>query len=266
MGPSNYYRPVFGWAYSLVARGFGLQPAAFHATSVALHLAVTLLVALGARRLFPDRRGEIAALAAGLLFAVYPAHAEAVAWIGDQVDLLTALFVLLALFSYLVASRTAADGRGGPDRSPTSSPASPRSRGRRCSWCSAPSRFPNGGARVRSGRPCAAPRRGSRPISRCSPSTSPCASMPSGSFSPRSYGVTASPAGAVAFAAGLLARYLAFLAVPFPARVLASVPAPTLLSPVAIAGLAAAAASRFWGSRRPPGAAGRGGRSSCRSP
>src|SRR5215218_8513104 len=101
VGPSNYYRPVFGWAYSLVARGFGLQPAAFHATSVALHIAVTLLVALGARRLFPDRRREVAALAAGLLFVVYPAHAEAVAWVGDQVDLLTALFVLLALFSYL---------------------------------------------------------------------------------------------------------------------------------------------------------------------
>src|SRR5947208_7927916 len=50
-GPSNYYRPVFGWAYSLVARGFGLSPMAFHATSVALHLAVTLLVAFGARRL-----------------------------------------------------------------------------------------------------------------------------------------------------------------------------------------------------------------------
>src|SRR5215218_3352630 len=84
-GPSNYYRPVFGWAYSLVARGFGLQPAAFHATSVALNIAVTLLVALGARRLFRDwrgdRKGEVAALAAGLLFAVYPAHAEAVAWI-----------------------------------------------------------------------------------------------------------------------------------------------------------------------------------------
>ena len=57
-GPSNYYRPVFGWAYSLVARGFGLQPAAFHAVSVALHLAVTLLVALGARRLIADGGGS----------------------------------------------------------------------------------------------------------------------------------------------------------------------------------------------------------------
>ncbi len=60
-----------------------------------------------------------------------------------------------------------------------------------------------------------------------------------GSFSPRNYGVTSSPAGAVAFAGGLFARYLAFLAVPFPTRILASVPPPTLLSPVAVAGLLA---------------------------
>src|SRR5205085_5954439 len=47
----------------------------------------------------------------------------------------------------------------------------------------------------------------------------------------------------VAFAAGLLARYLAFLVVPFPVQLLAGVPAPALLSPVAIAGLAAAGAA-----------------------
>jgi tetratricopeptide (TPR) repeat protein len=242
-GPSNYYRPVFGWAYSLVARGFGLQPAAFHATSVALHIAVTLLVALGARRLFPDhRRGEIAALAAGLLFAVYPAHAEAVAWIGDQVDLLTALFALLALFSYL----------------------SHKDRGGWTEWtgpfsyllaCLA--KEPGtalllvlGAVEVAEwrceGAVWTALRRAS---ARLAPYLAVFALYVAlrihalGGFSPRSYEVTASPAGAAAFAAGLFARYLAFLAVPFPARVLASVPAPTLLSPVAIAGLAAAGAA-----------------------
>jgi protein O-mannosyl-transferase len=241
-GPSNYYRPVFGWAYSLVARGFGLQPAAFHTTSVALHIAVTLLVALGARRLFPDRKGEVAALAAGLLFAVYPAHAEAVAWIGDQVDLLTALFVLLALYSYLSHK-----DRGG------------------WTWWAGPFAYllaclakePGtalilvlGAVEVsewrREGSVVAALRRAS---ARLAPYLAMFAVYVAlrihalGSFSPRSYGVTASPAGAAAFAAGLFARYLAFLAIPFPPRVLASVPSPTLLSPVAIAGLAAAGAA-----------------------
>jgi Tfp pilus assembly protein PilF len=239
-GPSNYYRPVFGWAYSLVARGFGLQPAAFHATSVVLHIAVTLLVALGARRLFPDRR--VAALAAGLLFAVYPAHAEAVAWIGDQVDLLTALFVLLALFSYLIhKDRGGWTGWAGPfayllaclAKEPGTALLLVLGAVEVSEW-------------RREGPVWTALRRAS---ARLAPYVAMFAVYVAlrihalGGFSPRSYGVTTSPASAAAFAAGLFARYLAFLAVPFPPRLLASVPAPTLLSPVAIAGLAAAAAA-----------------------
>jgi Tfp pilus assembly protein PilF len=239
-GPSNYYRPLFGWAYSLVARGFGLQPAAFHAVSVALQIAVTLLVALGARRLIPERRREIAALAAGLLFAVYPAHAEAVAWIGDQADLLTALFALLALFAYLAH----------------------KDRGGWAGWWTGPlfyllaclAKEPGTALILVLGAVEVAEwRRESSfaaALRRATARLAPYAAVVGvyvalrvhalGSFSPRSYGVTASPAGAAAFAAGLFARYLAFLAVPFPARVLASVPAPALHSPIAIAGLAAA--------------------------
>jgi hypothetical protein len=57
-------------------------------------------------------------------------------------------------------------------------------------------------------------------------------------FAPRDYRVTSSLAEALVFAAGLLGRYLAFLVYPFPTRVLASVPAPSLLSPSVIAGIA----------------------------
>ncbi len=238
-GPSNYYRPVFGWAYALVARGFGLQPAAFHAASVALQIAVTLLVALGARRLTDRGDRGIAALAAGLLFAVYPAHAETVAWIGDQADLLAALFVLLALFSYLShKDRGGWAGWAGPfaylfaclAKEPGTALILVLGAVEVAEW-------------RREGSFGAALRRAS---ARLAPYLAAVAVYVAlrvhalGSFSPRSYGVTASPAGAVAFAAGLFARYLAFLAVPFPARVLASVPAPALLSPVAVAGLAAA--------------------------
>jgi tetratricopeptide (TPR) repeat protein len=247
--PSNYYRPAFGWAYSLVARGFGLQPAPFHVVSVALQIAITLLVALGARRLvaarWGRRRGEVAALAAGLFFAVYPAHAEAVSWIGDQADLLTALFVLLALFSYL-------SHKDAPPEYPWSWTGwtGPVSYLFAC-LCKEPGAaliLVLGAVEVAEWR-----REGSlgAALRRATARLAPYVAMVAvyvalrlhalGSFSPRSYGVTASPAGAVAFAAGLLARYLAFLAVPFPARVLTSVPAPALLSAIAIAGLAAAA-------------------------
>jgi tetratricopeptide (TPR) repeat protein len=242
--PSNYYRPVFGWAYSLVARAFGLQPAPFHVVSVALHLAITLLVALGARRLsearWGPRRGELAGLAAGLFFAVYPAHAEAVSWIGDQADLLTALFVLLALFAYLRHK----------DRGGWVGWTGPVSYLLAC-LCKEPGTaliLVLGAVEIAEWR-----REGSlgAALRRAAARLAPYAAMVAayialrlhalGSFSPRSYGVTASPAEAVAFAAGLLPRYLAFLAVPFPARVLTSVAPPALLSPIAVAGLATAA-------------------------
>lgn len=236
--PSNYYRPLFGILYSLVARGFGLQPAAYHAVSVALHLAVTLLVAFGALRLLRGRRGEVGALAAGLLFAVHPAHAEAVAWIGDQVDPLTALIVLLALYTYLSRKdRGAWAGWTGP----------------LCYLLACLSKEPGTALLLVLGAVEAAEwrREGSFAIAirraslRLLPYIAVFAAYVAlrlhalGGFSPRSYGVTSSPAGAVAFAGGLFARYLAFLLIPFPARVLASVPSPTLLSPVAIAGLLA---------------------------
>jgi Tfp pilus assembly protein PilF len=236
--PSNYYRPVFGIFYSLVARGFGLQPAAYHAASVALHLAVTLLVALGARRLVPGRRGEIAALAAGLLFAVYPAHAEAVAWIGDQVDPLTALLALPALYAYL----------GRKDRGEGPGWAGPL-----CYLLACLAKEPGTALLLVLGAVEAAEwrREGSlgAALRRASLRLLPYVAVFAvyvalrlhalGSFAPRNYGVTSSTAGALAFAGDLFARYLAFLFVPFPARVLASVPAPTLLSPGAVAGLLA---------------------------
>lgn len=246
-GPSNYYRPLFGIVYSLTARACGLQPAAYHAVSVALHLAVTLLVALGAWKLV---RSETAGLAAGLLFAVYPPHAEAVSWVGGQADLLAALFGLLALFCYLgKKDRDSRDIRDIRD-----------ARG----WIGAFFYFlaclskEPGVALIlvlgvlevsewrREGSLGAALRRGA---ARLAPYVAVAGLYVTmrvhalGAFSPRSYGVTASPRGALAFAAGLLARYLGFLFVPFPSRVLAGVPAPTLLSPVAIAGFLIALAA-----------------------
>jgi tetratricopeptide (TPR) repeat protein len=243
MVASNYYRPAFGAAYSLIARACGISARAFHAASIALHLAVTLLVAYGARRLIADpARRTLGALAASLLFAVYPAHAEAVAWVGGQADLLTALFALLALLAYLAFKDGGWRGFGwlGPlayllaclAKEPGTALLLVLGAVEVSEW-------------RREGTVWTAVRRGA---GRLAPYLLVLALYFAlrlnalGSFSPRSYEVTASPAGAFAYAAGLLARYLGFLVVPFPVQLLAGIPAPALLSPVALAGMAAAAA------------------------
>lgn len=242
---SNYYRPAFGAFDSLLAHIYGLNPTAFHAASVALHLAVCLLVALEASRLI---RGEgsaitdITALAAGLLFAVHPAHAEAVAWVGGQPDLLAAVFALIAVMAYLKGKDA---GREGFWIGPAAYLLS----------CLAKE---TGVATVlvlvaveatewrREGSLGWAIRRGAK---RLAPYGVVLAAYLAlrihalGSFAPRNYGVTSSSAGAVAYGGALLARYLGFLVVPFPAKVLAVVQVPPLLSFAASVGLAAAGAA-----------------------
>ena len=235
---SNYYRPVFGAFDSLLAHVYGLDPTAFHAASVALHLAVCLLVAGGASRLM---RSPAAALAAGLLFAVHPAHAEAVAWAGGQPDLLAAVFALVAVLTYLKGKDEGGRLWIGPAAYLLS--------------CLAKE---TGVATIlvlgiveatewrREGSLGLAIRRAAK---RLAPYGVVLAAYLAlrihalGSFAPRNYGVTSSAAGAVAYGGELLARYLGFLVVPFPAKVLAVVPVPPLLSFGALAGLAVAVAA-----------------------
>lgn len=231
---SNYYRPLFGAFDSLLAQRYGLDPTAFHAASVALHLAVCLLVAAGASRLM---RSPAAALAAGLLFAVHPAHAEAVAWAGGQPDLLAAVFALVAVLTYLKGKDEGGRLWIGPAAYLLS--------------CLAKE---TGVATVlvlvvieatewrREGSP-------RRAANRLAPYGVVLAAYlmlrihALGSFAPRNYGVTSSATGAVAYGGALLARYLGFLVVPFPAKVLAVVAVPPLLSFGALAGLAVAVAA-----------------------
>ncbi len=93
---------------------FGLQaalpgeaiPAVFHATSILLYLVTTALVVRLAARL---GAGPTPLLVAGILFAVHPLHAEVVASIVGQAELLTAIAMLGGA---LVWHRAAREGPG----------------------------------------------------------------------------------------------------------------------------------------------------------
>ena len=94
------YRPLTTLSYALnwsVHRGF--LPG-FHAVNLALHAASSVLVSLLAFRLaragVPARAGRVSLLA-GLLFALHPAHVEAVVTISGRAELLSTLCALLAL-------------------------------------------------------------------------------------------------------------------------------------------------------------------------
>ena len=102
---SSYYRPLMYVIYRATYVVFGLKPWAFHLVNVLLHIAVTVLLFLLARRLWgADASADPWFLSppfvAAMLFAVHPIHTEAVAWVAGVGELSFSFFYLLALCLY----------------------------------------------------------------------------------------------------------------------------------------------------------------------
>jgi tetratricopeptide (TPR) repeat protein len=96
------YRPLRETLYAVSwdTLGFGAQPLGYQFVGLALHGICCVAFFLLLRRLGV---GESAAIVAGAIFAVHPAHVERVAWITASYDLLGPALLLLALL-----------GRAGP--------------------------------------------------------------------------------------------------------------------------------------------------------
>lgn len=97
--PTALYRPFFFatlWSVNSLWPG---NPFAFHAFSLGLHIAATLLVLAALPRLFAG----MSPLAAGIgacLFAVHPVHVEAVAWISAFIHPMATVLVLTSFLAH----------------------------------------------------------------------------------------------------------------------------------------------------------------------
>ncbi len=98
------YRPLTMFTFALNYAAHGLDPRGFHLTNVLMHALVCGLVWRLVLRLFDD---PLLAFWSALLFAVHPVHAEAVANVVGRAEILTTLFLLIALLVLLT-------GRSGP--------------------------------------------------------------------------------------------------------------------------------------------------------
>ncbi|QRK04827.1 tetratricopeptide repeat protein [Archangium violaceum] len=107
----NYYRPLVHVTFLLCHAIFGLQPWGYHLLLLVGHAAVSALVYL-VGLIFCARRqsGPLAALAAGLLFAVHPIHTESVAWISSVNDVAMTLGALAAAW-WMMTSGPGLTGR-----------------------------------------------------------------------------------------------------------------------------------------------------------
>lgn len=88
--PIQEYRPLTTLSFLIERELFGARPGPMHAANALLHAAVCLLLFACLRRRLP----EPAAGAAALVFAVLPAHAEAVSYLTSRSELFCALSLL----------------------------------------------------------------------------------------------------------------------------------------------------------------------------
>jgi len=93
-----YYRPLFvSWTLCNF-KLYGLHPALWHLSSLALYLIAVCLGWILARKL---TRNDFAALAAAALFALHPTHVESVAWLTGVVEPLTSILFFGAFLLYM---------------------------------------------------------------------------------------------------------------------------------------------------------------------
>ena len=93
----EYWHPLTWWSHMLDCELFGLRPGWHHLSSLAFHIANTLVLFLAFREMTgkPIRSALVAAL-----FALHPMHVESVVWLAERKDVLSTLFWLLSIWFY----------------------------------------------------------------------------------------------------------------------------------------------------------------------
>ena len=102
----GHYWPLVYTSFWLEHKVWGLNPLGYHAVNILLHLANCLLLWRLLGRLAIPGAVLIAAV-----FAVHPLHVESVAWIIERKDVLSALFYLTAVLTWVRFDESPGPGR-----------------------------------------------------------------------------------------------------------------------------------------------------------
>ncbi len=105
---SQNWHPLTSISHMLDCQLFGLQPRGHHFVNVLLHSAGVLLLFL----LLEQMTGELWLSAfVAAIFAIHPLRVESVAWVAERKDVLSGIFFMLTLMSYVRYARRPSIGR-----------------------------------------------------------------------------------------------------------------------------------------------------------
>jgi tetratricopeptide (TPR) repeat protein len=105
---ADNYHPLTSMSLMLDSVLYGSKHAGFHLTNLLFHIANTILLFLVLGRL-TGRLWPSAFVAA--LFALHPLHVESVAWVSERKDVLSTLFWMLTLLTYIRYTEKPSAGR-----------------------------------------------------------------------------------------------------------------------------------------------------------
>jgi len=97
-GYASNWHPLTWLSHMLDVQLYGMHFGGHHLTNVVLHIANTLLL-FGVFQRMTGATGRSGFVAA--LFAVHPLHVESVAWVAERKDVLSGLFWMLTLWTYV---------------------------------------------------------------------------------------------------------------------------------------------------------------------
>jgi hypothetical protein len=109
----GWWMPLIWLSFAVDYLCWGLNPAGYHLTNIILHAMDVGLVVVLADLIFREVFGNDvtdatpgysysgALLLAGLLFGIHPLHVESVAWVSERKNVLSTLFTLATIISYL---------------------------------------------------------------------------------------------------------------------------------------------------------------------
>jgi len=93
-----FFRPLTVISFAIDLSVFGKWAMGFHIVNLLMHVVASLGVAACATLIV---RRPYAGLIAGVVFAIHPAHPEAVTWIAGRYDVLCGMFLAWSFFLYL---------------------------------------------------------------------------------------------------------------------------------------------------------------------